>query len=287
MNENERMNAEMFTDLLLRLETSKIIYGQKPLVTHDWQSMNLTASPFFKELEQISYIDSHLDTVDFKKNLKYSFINYGSRNMTAHSVVEVTNKKLLRGRVPEIAYGLRHIYEWIPHAFGSNEVVNKKSVSDAFYLGRGAANNTYFLSTKMRQDDPLYNEFGQTGTFVLSSSQSMSNSHEAMWHVKIWFDKFGVITAINPATARFFFANRDVSFGKTRKSSIRNFVEEHDRWIESQKDYILIKEHLRGAMQFKWHALNVEIQPSEFDLRRLGYHDHRKEVDSSHMSSHL
>lgn len=72
------------------------------------------------------------------------------------------------------------------------------------------------------------------------------------------------------AGVREVFRLRDIPPGKQRRSALRHWVVDHWRRNRGQEDVAhLVREHLRGALEFTWNGLRCSIVPSDEDIERV------------------
>lgn len=69
------------------------------------------------------------------------------------------------------------------------------------------------------------------------------------------------------ASARRFFAARDLPKGAGRRAALRHWVTEHYRGTQPK---VGVVSHFRGASEFDWRELQCELVPSEYDRDRVG-----------------
>ena len=92
------------------------------------------------------------------------------------------------------------------------------------------------------------------------------------WKVYMGTPAFpGLTIPTTPAAAMDVFKLREVpEIG--RRQALRNWVREHTRKIPSVDDEpaidVLVREHLRGATDFRWNGITCKIIPSDFDRQR-------------------
>lgn len=71
----------------------------------------------------------------------------------------------------------------------------------------------------------------------------------------------------DPEGAMAMFKDRARPQAGNRRTQLRNWVEEHYRQGRSNPGALVyVKEHLRGAVSFKWYGYNCVIYPAAYDL---------------------
>jgi hypothetical protein len=66
------------------------------------------------------------------------------------------------------------------------------------------------------------------------------------------------------------FKSRNTPIDKDRRAALRHWVQAHTRKRRTNpNDFVFIREHLRGAVEFNWHGLHSKITPSRYDIDRL------------------
>lgn len=95
------------------------------------------------------------------------------------------------------------------------------------------------------------------------------------WHVEIGYSGFPTLRfRTTMEGARSVFKLRDIPPGKSRRTMLRNWVEEHWRTVPvknagTDSKIVKVHKHMRGAIPFKWNDLHGKILPSAFDLDEL------------------
>lgn len=91
------------------------------------------------------------------------------------------------------------------------------------------------------------------------------------WIARLGYSgKHNIDLWINPRSARHLFKLRDIPEGGNRRAAIKNWVSQHWRQKDycTEEDRVFVRQHLRGAIDFKWRGFNVQIIPSEYDLEQ-------------------
>lgn len=91
---------------------------------------------------------------------------------------------------------------------------------------------------------------------------------ESQWQVYLSLDgRPGIIFPTSPKGASEVFKLRDVEDGRDRRTALRHWVTQHWRTNPAEPlDDVMVREHLRGAMEFTWSGLHCRITPSVRDL---------------------
>lgn len=66
--------------------------------------------------------------------------------------------------------------------------------------------------------------------------------------------------------------DRDLPPGRSRRSAIRHWVNEHWRskaTAMTEDDDVFVREHMRGQIKCDWHGYNVTVNVSDMDQRRI------------------
>lgn len=267
MDASEDQRIDDLSEILFKFERNKArLVSGRPTQLHNLRDAYYLDSPFSdEELKNATVLDLGLASKDIPSDLRISAVG-GSGHGTIISIcgVNKTDKKIVDRLNYKKAFFCEKVYEVFLITFG--ELGEDSSpVGGTYYIGL-QGDNKIILNKPDRDYHPLMKEK------LVKWLPLYASHHHIMdyrWHASIRADRYGLQIPIHPATARFFFKNRDKSFGSTRKASIRNFVLEHNRYIKSKPDPILIKKHLRGAVKFQWMGFEVEVAPSAFDLREL------------------
>jgi len=100
----------------------------------------------------------------------------------------------------------------------------------------------------------------------LSSSIALNQRYE-------WSASFSLIEspsirfATDPTGIKDMFRLRDLPEGKDRRESLITWINDHWRQRRHDPDMeIYVRKHLRGATQFNWKDMNIELNPSQFDI---------------------
>jgi hypothetical protein len=100
----------------------------------------------------------------------------------------------------------------------------------------------------------------------LASSVALNQRYE-------WSVSFGLMEspsirfATDPTGIKDMFRLRDLPEGKDRRESLLTWINDHWRQRRHDPDIeIYVRKHLRGATQFNWKDMNVELNPSQFDI---------------------
>lgn len=93
-----------------------------------------------------------------------------------------------------------------------------------------------------------------------------------LWSVEIGTPGAGSVSFLSsPQAIKDVFKMRDVPADRQRRSSLRNWVRDHWRTIESsttdEELEAYVRKHLRGAVSFTWDGLDCRIIPSRDALR--------------------
>jgi hypothetical protein len=68
----------------------------------------------------------------------------------------------------------------------------------------------------------------------------------------------------DPTGIKAIFKMRDVPEGLQRRAMLKNWVSEHTRQCRaSEDDFIWVRQHLRGHLQFSWLGFTCEVMPSQ------------------------
>jgi len=73
----------------------------------------------------------------------------------------------------------------------------------------------------------------------------------------------------DPSGIRALFKDREKDAISNRRAALRNWISDH--WRKSrfdEQDEIYVRNHLRGAMSFKWGGFDCVVSPSQFDLEK-------------------
>lgn len=138
------------------------------------------------------------------------------------------------------------------------------------YIGAnsGELGSYLFLSGRRPTRAPAQSEYG------VRLACGLQFAEDWYWHVSLrWLDApIGVRFVTTPAGARALFRLREVPEGAKRRAALRHWVSEHTRRHrrpDGSADLTWVREHLRGAIPFRWNDMEGLIQPSADDLRRL------------------
>jgi hypothetical protein len=99
-------------------------------------------------------------------------------------------------------------------------------------------------------------------------------NRDYLWHayLKLPGAEAGVITPVTPSGARSLFKLRDYEAGSSRRKALVHWVSEHSRRIRKdteEETRVWVREHVRGAVKFRWQDMEGAIYPAAHDLRRL------------------
>jgi len=113
----------------------------------------------------------------------------------------------------------------------------------------------------------------------VGSATGAAFTNRYSWFVELSRGKgFSLRFPTDPRGAMAAFRNREKKKGKSRRSPMKHWVRDHwrttsiERITESQAEEraTLIREHLRGVIEFEWEGLSCRLTPSAFDLERAG-----------------
>lgn len=77
----------------------------------------------------------------------------------------------------------------------------------------------------------------------------------------------GVSLTTDPFGARALFRLRELEDGEKRRGALRHWVSQH--WRGTSEDVeALVREHLRGKVEFHWTNLSCTMHPSDYDVAR-------------------
>lgn len=267
----EEKAIDQFYTIINRFEQFKPTYRgtYHPAKKHDLLGIRYLGSPFFNPTDQdCAFLDKGLHTSDFKSNWKSSFLGWHGTTIISYASVDKMDPAI-RGRIDyKKSFPCKNIYETLSITYGDGNDLDftKRPVAQAFYMGAKSDNKITFVDANK---GPPNHTFATQFEDCLRMLMCGDHYYEYVWHAQIAHENIGIKVPIHPNTARFFFKNRAPKAGNDRRSAIRNFVKEHNRYIRSQPDPVIIKKHLRGNTQFEWFGLNVTILPAEADLREL------------------
>lgn len=99
-------------------------------------------------------------------------------------------------------------------------------------------------------------------------------NRDYLWyvHLKRPDAEAGVMIPTTPAGARELFAFRNHEPGEARRRALIHWVAEHSRRIRKDttaETRTWVKEHLRGAVDFRWQDMEGTIHPAPADLRKV------------------
>lgn len=70
----------------------------------------------------------------------------------------------------------------------------------------------------------------------------------------------------DPEGAKEVFRLRDVAAGSSRRSALRNWVNQHWRKNRKADDMAIVRQHLRGETVFRWAGMDCKVVPSAYDI---------------------
>jgi hypothetical protein len=101
------------------------------------------------------------------------------------------------------------------------------------------------------------------------------------WFVYLREDdnSIGFKIPINPESYKDVFALRELPTGQERRKAICHFVKEHVRKVRTtlpdQEIESIVKKHIRGETKFNWRGLQVNVIPSEYDIKKVNSRNKR------------
>jgi hypothetical protein len=82
-------------------------------------------------------------------------------------------------------------------------------------------------------------------------------------------NRLGISLPVTHADLSSLFATREVDLGKDRKAALQHWVSGHWRKLPPTGDYeTMVREHLRGTLDFEWHGFGCRIMPATNDQWR-------------------
>ena len=110
---------------------------------------------------------------------------------------------------------------------------------------------------------PRYNR-DEMSSIVMAHSMAFTMRYE--WTVSMSLcGSMKIKIPTTPAGARAMFKDRDIEFGRNRRSALKNWVRKHSRMCLGGK-VAEIPSHLRGRTPFAWNGFDCLLEPSPFDL---------------------
>lgn len=108
------------------------------------------------------------------------------------------------------------------------------------------------------------------GHLEFAIALQMTLEYDWTVEVKKTGSNFAISLLTTPHGARKFLSLRDVPPGRERRAALRHWVTEHRRSVGPEGRQVDVREHLRGAIPFRWEDLEGVVKPSPYDLRRAG-----------------
>lgn len=107
-----------------------------------------------------------------------------------------------------------------------------------------------------------------------SFNVKLSAYYEWFVYIRESDNSIGFKVPINPSASKEIFMLRDIPEGAVRRKAICNFVREHLRTVRnnemsSEEIQTTVKRHLRGETKFNWRGLQVNVIPSEYDIKKV------------------
>jgi len=101
-------------------------------------------------------------------------------------------------------------------------------------------------------------------------SLAMALTERYSWHVAFGSEPGPrLLLPTNPGGCLSLFRDREKNDAKNRRDALRHWVSNHYRdTSQSDADLIYVRDHLRGATNFRWRGLDCEIMVSQFDLEK-------------------
>lgn len=89
------------------------------------------------------------------------------------------------------------------------------------------------------------------------------------WHVRVGYDGMPRLRIpTDEHGVRALFGNRDIAEGRNRRSALKHWVGQHWRrnpFAEGETES-LVRQYLRGEVEFGWNGFRCTLEPSRFDL---------------------
>jgi hypothetical protein len=126
-------------------------------------------------------------------------------------------------------------------------------------------NNSWIDATKQFK---RLRESNNSQGHVVSASIAVALSQRYEWAISLSFkDTPSIRFATDPTGIKDMFRVRDLPEGKDRREALMTWITNHWRQKRHDPDMeIYVRKHLRGATQFNWKNMNIELTPSQFDI---------------------
>lgn len=113
---------------------------------------------------------------------------------------------------------------------------------------------------------------GEWGALRMALGVQFGRDYLWYAHLKSPGGDAGVMIPTTPEGARSLFRLRDCEPGASRRKALVHWVSEHSRRIRkdtAEETRVWVREHMRGAVKFKWQDMEGAIYPAPHDLRRI------------------
>jgi hypothetical protein len=128
-------------------------------------------------------------------------------------------------------------------------------------FGRGWRNSR-------RERVPIYFEQKSHDSVQLAHSVAFANQYR--WSIGIGFvDGLSIQYPTTPRGVQSAFKMRDIPEGKSRRDSLKHWVNSHNRKISRREEIIIetrVRKHLRGQTDFQWGGMDISINVCPYDL---------------------
>ena len=106
-------------------------------------------------------------------------------------------------------------------------------------------------------------------SLTLAFHFSLALSERYQWQAALGFDKVGprILLPTSPQGCLSLFRDRNKRDGRSRRDALRHWVATHYR-DDDDLGLVYVRDHLRGATEFRWRDLECELLVSEFDLEK-------------------